>query len=243
MKKIPFSVFSLDGLYRLASSIVAEIKKLSIEDADFTKLVALAEKNLKHLEAVMLKTTTKVHTNTIFKLDQFFDNSFKALKSFIQSCMYLPQKEKQKAAAILWELIRKHGAALYRLGYTKQISRAQNLFAEIERDPRNQQAIKTIGAEVLFTQMQTCLNDLIEGIEQRNQFIASQPEGTSSDAEKGLVENLKNTCAYVQIKSAITEPGVWQKLENQLDVIIDESVRIARLSQTREEQPESETTV
>ena len=109
----------------------------------------------------MLRATTRVHTANIFNLDQLFDNSFKAIKGFIQAHLYMPEEEKQQAAAILWELIRKHGSALNRFGYVKQISRAQNLLAEIDRDPRNQQAIASIGAEALLTNMQKCLNDLV----------------------------------------------------------------------------------
>ena len=72
--------------------------------------------------------------------------------------------------------------------------------------------------------------------------MASQPEGTTHEIEKQLVENLKNTCAFVQVKSLISEPGDWQKLEDQLDIIIEENVRIARLSHSKGEKTENEET-
>jgi len=191
MRKIPFYVFKLDGMYRLASSIMAVIKRYTLEDADFNKLSAQGIDYVKQLEKAMLKSTTKVHTNRIFELDQIFDESFKAYKTFVKANLYMPNAAKKEAALILWEIIKKHGSSLDRFGYTKQISRTQNLLAETNRDARNSEAVKTIAAEALLANMQDNLDKLLVGIEERTNFTAALPTGLSQDVEKLLTANLK----------------------------------------------------
>ena len=166
MRKIPFYVFNLDGMYRLASSITTVIKKYTIEDADFNKLSAQSSDYVKQLETAMIKSTTKIHTNKIYELDQVFDESFKAFKAYVRAYLHMPDAEKKNAALILWEIIKNHGSSLNRFGYTKQISRAQNLLSEIKRDVRNNTAVTSIAAESLIANMQTSLNNLIAGIEE-----------------------------------------------------------------------------
>ncbi|MCG8410109.1 MAG: DUF6261 family protein [Bacteroidales bacterium] len=234
MKKIPFSIFNVDGMYRLASSIINKIKKTTIDDTDFAKLLSIGIGNLTVLEQAMLKNTTKVYTNTIYKLDQLFDDSYKSLKLFIRVYIHTADVVKKNAANILWELIRKHGTGLNNFGYTKQISRAQNLLAEIDRDPRNKKAVKVIACETFIADMKDRLDNLIGGIEERNTFIASLPDVASQESEKELVANLKNICAYIQVKSLVSEIATWKDLETELNVIIDENVKVARLSRSRE---------
>jgi hypothetical protein len=50
---------------------------------------------------------------------------------------------------------------------------------------------------------------------------------------KEITANLKNLCAYIQVKSLLSDVEDWRKLERDLDVLIDEDTRIARLSHTR----------
>ena len=121
MRKIPFYVFKLDGMYRLASSMSTVINKYTIDDADFNKLSAQGSNYVKELEKAMLKSTTKVHTANVYDLDQVFDESFKAFKIFVQSNLYSPDAARKESALIVWELIKTHGASLDRFGYTKQI--------------------------------------------------------------------------------------------------------------------------
>jgi hypothetical protein len=233
MRKIPFYVFKLDGMYRLASSMITVIKKYTIEDTDFNKLSAQSSDYVKQLEKAMLKSTTKVHTNKIYELDQIFDQSFKAFKTYVKANLYMPDAAKKEAALILWEIIKKHGGSLNRFGYTKQISRAQNLLAEINRDTRNSDAVTTIAAEAIQANMQTKLDNLVVGIEERTSFTAALPTDLSEDVEKLLTANLKNLCAYVRVKSLLSDVADWKQLEHDLDVLIDEDTRIARLSHSR----------
>tara|TARA_R110001583_G_scaffold10417_13_gene47981 strand:+ start:590 stop:1321 length:732 start_codon:yes stop_codon:yes gene_type:complete len=240
MRKIPFYVFKLDGVYRLASSMMTVISRYTIEDADFNKLSAQSAIYVNQLEKAMLKSTTKVHTNKIYELDQIFDEAFKAFKTFVQANLYMPDAAKKEAALILWEIIKKHGSSLNHFGYTKQISRAQNLLAEINRDPRNSAAVTSLAAEPIVANMQDKLDKLIVGIEERTSFTAALPTDLSEDVEKLLITNLKNLCAYIQVKSLLSDVEDWKLLERDLDVLIDEDTRIARLSHTR---AASETTV
>jgi len=220
-------------MYRLASSITTVINKYTIEDADFNKLSAQSIDYVKQLEKAMLKSTTKVHTSKIFELDQIFDESFKAFKTFVRANLYMPEAAKKDAALILWDIIKEHGSSLSSFGYTKQISRAQNLLAEIARDPRNSNAVTTIAADALLTNMQTRLDKLVVGIEKRNDFTAALPAGISQEVEKLLTANLKNLCAYIQVKSLLSDVADWKLLEHDLDVLIDEDTRIARLSHSK----------
>lgn len=241
MRKIPFYIFKLDGVYRLASSISTIIKKHTIEDADFNKLSAQHIDYVKQLEKAMLKSTTKVHTNKIYEIDQAFDESFKAFKTFVRANLYMPDIAKKEGALILWEIIKKHGSSLDRFGYTKQISRAQNLLAEINRTARNTESVTAITAETLIANVQKNLTDLVVGIEERNNFTADLPTGISQDVEKLLIANLKNLCAYIQVKSLLSDVENWKLLERDLDVLIDEDTRIARLSHSRSTNEDTET--
>ena len=67
----------------------------------------------------------------------------------------------------------------------------------------------------------------------RNDFTAALPTDISQDVEKALTVNLKNICAYVQLKSLLSDIDDWKRLEHDLDVLIDEDTRIARLSHSR----------
>jgi hypothetical protein len=67
----------------------------------------------------------------------------------------------------------------------------------------------------------------------KNNLTADLPTDQSQDVEKLLTANLKNLCAYIQVKSLLSDVEDWKKLEHDLDVLIDEDTRIARLSHSR----------
>jgi len=233
MRKIPFSLFNVDGYFTLVDQCIEVLKKFTVEDADYKALVLKLQELFKLLTSVMLKATTSVHTQKIFQLDAQFNKAFSGFRNYVKACS--SYDEMSEAAELLIAMIKKHGWRLEKLGYTAQNSRAENLIHEATTSPAIKQAIIDTNSTVWFERVVLALNNLREGIQQRNIFVANLPKLNTEDVSKDINPVLENAISYIQLKTIVSNDVVWTDILKELEVVIHKNISVARLSGSRKE--------
>jgi len=231
MRKIPFSLFNVDGYFTLVDQCIEVLNKFALEDADFKALVLKLNELFKLLTSVMLKASTSVHTQKIFELDIKFNKAFSGFRNYVKACG--TDDVMSEAAELLIAMIKKHGWRLEKLSYTVQNSRAENLIHEATTSAAIKQAIIDTNSTIWFERVVSSLNNLREGIQQRSVFVANLPKINTVDVSKDINPVLDSVISYIKLKTMVSTDVVWSDMLKQLEVVIDKNITVARLSGSR----------
>lgn len=232
---INFNLLRVDEYHTLGNRIEEVVSKMVKEDPQLQGLAKNLQRDLKHLDQAHLKPTTKYLTLSVEEADDKRDNSFRALRSYLEACSRRLQKGWPEAANLILEVLNQHGYTLYKESYDKQTSRMNNLIGEINSKAELKAAAETINLLPWLEEMTNANQEFETLYSKRNQANANTAEVKTEEACKAIRQDIHLLFKYIEVMISLNLHPEYSEMVKQINGYTAQVMANVRSRRTRYE--------
>ena len=237
LKSISYYSLSANGLFTFTQSIFSLLSEKDLSSFGMTSFIDKAKKLFTNYESALRRDDVNPLTINVQHADEMRDLRFMALKEYFSACLYRESEEWNQAAEDLIRIIKRYGLNLHRYGMAEESAALSNMIEEMKSGPMNVH-IKTIQAEDWLNELEASQH-YFEEIRAQRVVETKTDTFTISKTRKPLIDSLRALLQMLDLQYIGTGNPDLGELISHINVLIDQTMISARLSQTHSEAVES----
>jgi len=199
------------------------IEQAKIENELLSQLNAKLKESNQQLSTSLNRKLGNEDTPRVWELETLRDRGLKAFFNIVKGSTFRLNDEFANHAEKIYEVIKRHGLAMYRLPHVEQTATMNSMFDELSHADLTK-ALKATNTKVLLDEIKTANENFLAALNERNEDEAAREEIILLVVARTEVkEGLDQTLNYVDtISEVINHPDI-KKLEKTLSEIISKA--------------------
>jgi hypothetical protein len=219
-------------LVTLVNRLIAIIEKALANIPFIQKVIKLVKDDLVDLEKTLTKDLSSEYTQQLLDRDNLRDSAFLGLRDFVRANTHRINLEIVKAAEMVYNIIKKHGTALYKMGYIQQSAKLKLLFNELN-EPLVQQALATIQAASWYEELKSTQAEFEQMYAEKITDATKKDYPQLYDAKAKLGRDLSVLLDAISVVEKIDDEPDVTTIVHQINEVITDVMTQARARRTR----------
>lgn len=182
IESVPFYLLRVDECYTFGNRIAGLLTNFDLDALQLSVLCDKFRKSLSLLDASLVKESTRSYTLKVLDTDKNRDDSFLALRYYVQASARRRNAVFREAATLLSDTITSCGWRLYNESLSKESSRLNNLISDLENKHSLKMAVTTLGLQEWFNELKQAQVEFEAAQQERTLAKASVNQIKSEDA-------------------------------------------------------------
>ncbi|MFA8434085.1 MAG: DUF6261 family protein [Marinifilaceae bacterium] len=191
------------------------------------------------LDAALVKSSTIPLTVDVIEKDNRRDDSFLAIRFYLQACARRLKPVWRRAAELVLSTISVYGMRLHKESYSTESARLNNLITDLETKPELKEAIVTLSLTEWVAELKQAQQDFEEAEKARTVAKASTTDIKTEDACNALRKDCEFLFQYLQLNYQINPTNEYKQLIRLINEVISEFMTVIRSRKARNSKVES----